>query len=109
QLTLNAPAEVAAGENFLITITEGINQTPVAEAQILLDDRVIGVTSSQGTLTYAANFTGEHYLKAEKEGFDSVSRKITVTSALKILELNLPETASAKQSMKISAVVQNAG
>jgi len=109
QLILNAPTEVAAGENFLITITEGVNQTPVAEAQILLDDSVIGVTSIQGTLTYAANFTGEHSLKADKEGYSPASKKIMVTSALKILELNLPETARAKQSMKISAVVQNAG
>jgi hypothetical protein len=109
QLTLNAPAEVAAGESFLITITEGINQTPVAEAQILLDDRVIGNTSSQGTFTYAANFTGEHSLKGEKEGYSPASRKIMVTSALKVLELNLPEGARVKQSMKISAVVQNVG
>ena len=109
QLTLNAPAEVAAGESFLITITEGINQTPVAEAQILLDDRAIGNTSSQGTFTYAANFTGEHSLKGEKEGYSPASRKIMVTSALKVLELNLPESARVKQSMKISAVVQNAG
>ncbi len=109
QLTLNAPAEVAAGENFLITITEGINQTPVAGAQILLDDSRIGNTSSQGTFTYAVNFTGEHSLKAEKEGYNSASKKVLVTSAMEILELNLPETANAGQTMKISAVVQNAG
>lgn len=109
KLILNAPAEVAAGENFLITITEGINQTPVKEAQILLDDQRIGNTSSQGTLTYAANFTGEHSLKAEKESFESASRKIIVTSALKVLNLTLPEKAYARQSMKILGIVQNSG
>ena len=109
QLTLNAPAEVAAGENFLITITEGINQTPVAGAQILLDDSRIGNTSSQGTFTYAVNFTGEHTLKAEKVGYNSANKKVLVTSALEVVNLTLPETASAGQTMKISAVVHNAG
>ena len=109
QLILNAPAEVSAGENFLITITEGINQTPVAGAQILLDDNEIGNTSSQGTFTYAVNLTGEHSLKVEKEGYSSASRKIMVTSALEVMDLTLPETANAKQSMKISAVVHNKG
>ena len=109
QLILNAPAEVSAGENFLITITEGINQTPVAGAQILLDDNEMGNTSSQGTFTYAVNLTGEHSLKVEKEGYSSASRKIMVTSALEVIDLTLPETANVKQSMKISAVVHNKG
>lgn len=109
QLILNAPAEVSAGENFLITVTEGINQTPVAGAQILLDDNEIGNTSSQGTFTYAVNLTGEHSLKVEKEGYSPASRKIMVTSALEVMDLTLPETANAKQSMKISAVVHNKG
>ncbi|MGV8089689.1 MAG: S-layer protein domain-containing protein, partial [Methanothrix sp.] len=109
QLILNAPAEVSAGENFLITITEGINQTPVAGAQILLDDNEIGNTSPQGTFTHAVNLTGEHSLKVEKEDYSSASRKIVVTSALEVMDLTLPETANAKQSMKISAVVHNKG
>lgn len=48
-------------------------------------------------------------MKGEKEGYSPASRKIMVTSALKVLELNLPEGARVKQSMKISAVVQNVG
>ena len=53
KLTINAPAEVAKGENFLISITEGINQTPVEEAEVFFDEESIGNTSLQGSLTYS--------------------------------------------------------
>jgi S-layer protein (TIGR01567 family) len=108
-LTLNAPAEVVKGENFLITVVEGINQTPVDRALISLDDENIGDTSTEGTLTYSANATGEHTLKAEKEGFNSTTRKITVTSSLKVVNLTVPDVGYVSQAMKISALVQNVG
>jgi hypothetical protein len=109
RLTLNAPAEVVKGENFLITVVEGINQTPVDKALISLDEENIGDTSAEGTLTYSANATGEHTLKAEKEGFNSTTRKITVTSSLKVVNLTVPDIGYVSQSMKISAIVQNVG
>ena len=109
RLTLNAPAEVIKGENFLLTVVEGINQTPVDKALISLDEEKIGDTSAEGTLTYSANATGEHTLKAEKEGFNSTTRKITVTSSLKVVNLTVPEIAYVSQAMKISAMVQNVG
>ena len=109
QLTLNAPAEVVKGETFLITVVEGINQTPVEEAEIFLDGESIGNTSAEGTLTFSANATGEHTLRAEKEGLNSAIRKITVTSSLKVVNLTVPDIAYASQAMKISAIVQNIG
>jgi hypothetical protein len=109
RLTLNAPAEVVKGENFLITVVEGINQTPVDKALISLDEENIGDTSAEGTLTYSANATGEHTLKAEKEGFNSTTRKITVTSSLKVVNLTVPDVGYVSQAMKISAIVQNVG
>ncbi len=66
QLTLNAPSEVTKGENFLVTVVEGINQTPVEGAEIFFDSESIGNTSDQGMLTYSANVTGEHDLLAKE-------------------------------------------
>ena len=109
QLTINAPAEVIKGENFLITVVQGINQTPVDAAAIFLDEESIGSTGAQGTMTYSANVTGEHILKAEKEGFNSTTRKIKVVSSLKVIELTVPDKANVGSEMKISAIVQNAG
>ncbi len=109
QLTMNAPAQVAKGENFAITIVQGINQTQVEEAGIFFDDESIGNTSEQGTLTYSVNVTGDHTLKAEKEGYDSISKKITVTSLVQVNSLSLPDKASAGQNIKIAAGVQNTG
>jgi hypothetical protein len=109
QLTINAPAEVIKGENFLISVVQGINQTPVDAASLFLDEESIGSTGAQGTMTYFANVTGEHILKAEKEGFNSTTRKIKVVSSLKVIELTVPDKANVGSEMKISAIVQNAG
>ena len=109
KLTINAPAEVIKGENFLITVVQGINQTPVDAASLFLDEEGIGSTSSQGTMTYSANVTGEHTLKAEKEGFNSATRKIMITSSLRIVNLTVPDKANAGSELKISAIVENVG
>ncbi|MCK9441088.1 MAG: hypothetical protein M0Q13_06680 [Methanothrix sp.] len=109
QLTINAPAEVIKGENFLITVVEGINQTPVDAAALFLDDESIGSTAVQGTRTYSANVTGEHTLKAEKEGFDSATKKIMISSSLRVVNLTVPDKANAGSEMKISAIVENVG
>ena len=109
KLTINAPAEVIKGENFLITVVQGINQTPVDGAELSLGDERIGKTGSQGTFTYSSNLTGDYTLKAEKEGTTSATKKISIASSLKVIDLILPENAYAGSDMKISAVVENTG
>ncbi len=109
QLTINAPADVVKSENFLIAVVQGINQTPVEGAEVSLDNDSIGITGSQGTLTYSANLTGKHTLNAEKEGFKSATKSIDIASSIKVVELTLPEQAYAGKEMKISAVVRNEG
>jgi S-layer protein (TIGR01567 family) len=109
QLTINSPAEVIKGENFLITVVEGINQTPVDAASLFLDEESIGSTGAQGTMTYSAIVMGEHTLKAEKEGFNSATKKIKIASSLRIVNLTVPEKANAGSEIKISAIVENVG
>jgi S-layer protein (TIGR01567 family) len=109
QLTINAPAEVVKGENFLISVVQGINQTPVDAASLFLDEESIGSTAAQGTMTYSANVTGEHTLKAEKEGFNSANRKIMITSSLRVVNLTVPDKANVGSELKISAIVENVG
>jgi S-layer protein (TIGR01567 family) len=109
QLTINAPAEVIKGENFLISVVQGINQTPVDAASLFLDEESIGSTAAQGTMTYSANVTGEHTLKAEKEGFNSATRKIKISSSLRVVNLTVPDKANAGSEIKISAIVENVG
>ncbi|MDD2755643.1 MAG: S-layer protein domain-containing protein [Methanothrix sp.] len=109
QLTINAPAEVIKGENFLITVVEGINQTPVDAASLFLDEGSIGSTGAQGTMTYSAIVMGEHTLKAEKEGFNSATKMIKIASSLRIVNLTVPDKANAGSEIKISAIVENVG
>lgn len=107
QLVINAPPEVIKGENFLITVVEGINQTPVDAASLSLDDENIGQTAAQGTMAYSASAIGEHILKADKEGYSSATKNIRVTSALKVVNLTVPEKANVGKDIKITAIVQN--
>jgi S-layer protein (TIGR01567 family) len=107
QLVINAPAELVNGENFLITVVEGINQTPVDAASLLLDDENIGQTNAQGTLAYSASAIGEHILKADKKGYSSATKNIKVTSALKVMNLTVPEKANVGSDIKIKAIVEN--
>jgi S-layer protein (TIGR01567 family) len=109
QLTINAPSEVIKGENFLISVVQGINQTPVDAASLFLDEESIGSTSAQGTMTYSANVTGEHSLKAEKASFNSATKKIKISSSLRVVNLTVPDKANAGSEMKISAIVENVG
>jgi S-layer protein (TIGR01567 family) len=109
QLFINSPAEVTRGQKFLISVAEGINQTPVENAGIFFDELSIGNTSAEGTLTYSTNATGEHSLRAEKAGNSSITKTITVTSPVEVLNLTVPDKASVGQDLKISANVQNTG
>ncbi len=108
-LAVSAPSEVQKGESFLITVTGGINQTPVEGASVSFDNESIGNTSAQGTLTYSTSLTGEHTIGAEMEGYESATRTITVLSPITIQSLEVPERANAGQSVKITTSIQNTG
>ena len=108
-LSINLPSEARRGENFLITVTQGVNQNQSEGARLLLDGVSIGNTSAQGTMVYRINATGYHIVKAEKEGFNETSKKITVTSPIKLQSLKVPDKASAGQDIKITANLQNTG
>jgi hypothetical protein len=60
-------------------------------------------------MVYRINGTGDHIVKAEKEGFNETSKKITVTSPIKLQSLKVPDKASAGQDIKITANLQNTG
>lgn len=108
-LVLDAPTEVQKKGNFLITVTTGFNRTPVDGANLFFDEESIGMTNAQGTLTYATNLTGDHIIRATKEGYDNVTRKVTVLSPIVVQNITVPEKASTGQTVKISAAVSNIG
>ncbi len=107
-LVVSSPSNVQKGESFLITVT-GANQTPVEGADLYFDEESIGMTNAQGTLTYAANLTGDHTIRAEMEGYENATRTVTVLSPIAIQSLEVPETARAGQRVQITANIQNTG
>ncbi|NPV61784.1 MAG: S-layer protein [Methanotrichaceae archaeon] len=108
-LAIAAPSEVLKGENFVITVTTGLNQTPVEGANLSFDGQDIGTTGAVGTLTYAANATGDSIIRAEKEGFEAATRKVTVASPVEVVGLQAPETAGTGQNVKVVANIHNLG
>lgn len=108
-LTINVPGEVLKGESFLITINGGVNQTAIEGADVSFDESTIGTTNEQGTVTYASNITGEHTIRATKDGYQPATRNITVSSAIRLTGLNVTEKASAGQNMDVKATLQNVG
>jgi hypothetical protein len=77
-LMLNVPSEIKKGENFLITVTGGANQTPMEDVDLFLGNESIGSTNTQGALTYATNLTGEYSIVAVKDM--TKLRQVTVLS-----------------------------
>lgn len=108
-LMLNVPSEVKKGENFLITVTGGANQTPMEDVDLFLGNESIGSTNTQGALTYATNLTGEYSIVAVKEGYDNATRQVTVLSPIAISSLEVPETASTGKKVTVTANIQNTG
>ncbi|HWQ19155.1 MAG TPA: S-layer protein domain-containing protein [Methanotrichaceae archaeon] len=108
-LMINVPGEVLKGESFLITVNGGVNQTAIEGADVSFDESAIGTTNEQGTVTYASNITGEHTIRATKDGYQPATRNITVSSAIRLTGLNVTEKASAGQNMDVKATLQNAG
>jgi len=108
-LLINAPNEVPKGEEFVISVTEFLNQTPIETATVFFDDNSIGNTSVQGTLRYSSNSIGDHTIRAEKEGYKSGTRKIITTSQVIVQNLVVPTKAIKGKSINIKANVQNAG
>jgi S-layer protein (TIGR01567 family) len=109
QMAISVPSQVLTGEQFLITVTGGANLTPIEDANISFDGLSIGNTSTQGTLPYSSNATGEHTITAKKTGYDEATAKLQVTSAIVIQKMTLPEKANAGEGIQIGASLQNTG
>jgi S-layer protein (TIGR01567 family) len=109
KLAIRVPPEVLKDEDFLITVTIGLNQTGVEGAKILFDETEIGLSDDRGGLTYSSNVTGEHSIMATKEGYEDGTKKIIVLSPVQVKNIDLKETATAGKTIKITANVDNVG
>ena len=108
-LAISSPQEVMKGESFVIKATIGLDLRPVEGADIAFDDASIGLTDSRGTVSYASDAVGSHTITATKEGHESGSRKIVVVTPIEITGLEMPETARAGKTVKITVTAENRG
>ncbi|MGC9514651.1 S-layer protein domain-containing protein, partial [Methanocrinis sp.] len=108
-LAVSSPQEVMKGESFVIKATIGLDQRPVEGADLAFDGSSIGTTDSRGTLSYTSDAVGSHTITASKEGYESGSRKIVVTTPIEIAGIEMDETTRAGKTIKITANAENRG
>ena len=108
-LMISVPTDVTKGENFVISVTEGLNQSSVGGAEINFDGQGIGSTTANGTMSYSTNTTGAHTVEAIKEGYQAASRSINVLSPITVVSISAPAKASAGSNVKVNAIVTNSG
>jgi S-layer protein (TIGR01567 family) len=108
-MAIDVPPMVLKGETFLITVTGGMEMAPIKGAEIFFDGSSIGTTSEQGTITYSSNATGEFTVRATAEGYDEVSRNVTVLSSIQVTDLNVSQKSTAGRDTQVKVAVRNAG
>ncbi|NYT02320.1 MAG: S-layer protein [Methanosarcinales archaeon] len=108
-LTLDLPSEVKKGQTFVMTVKGGLNATPMEDVNLTFDGRSIGVTDSKGTLSHSSDAVGQHSVKASREGYDDVTRTITVTTAVMVENVSVSEKPTAGKNVKVTASVRNTG
>jgi len=108
-LTLDLPSEVKKGQTFVVTVKGGLNATAMQDVNLTFDDMDIGTTDSKGTLSYSSDAVGQHTVKASKEGYDDISRTITVITAVMVESINISDEPTAGKNVQVTASVRNTG
>jgi len=108
-LAISAPPEVLKGEDFVIKVSIGLDQRPVASADIFFDGIEIGSTDPRGIFSYSSDSVGGHTIKASKSDFEDGSRNILVLSSIESIGLQMGETVSAGKKVKITVDLENTG
>ncbi len=89
------------------------NGTAISGANVTFDGKSIGLTGSDGILTYTFDVSGTHNLGASKAGYISVIREITVRmpfTEFKALDINFtPPVVFTNQKYFVWANISNVG
>jgi S-layer protein (TIGR01567 family) len=108
-LAISSPQEAMKGESFVVKVTIGLDQRPVEGADVAFDDLSIGTTDSVGAVSYASDAVGSHTITASKEGYESGSRKIVVTTPIEITGIEMDDASRTGKTVKITANAENRG
>ncbi|RLG21752.1 hypothetical protein DRN72_03295, partial [Methanosarcinales archaeon] len=111
ELTIEAPDAVFMDTPVVVRITsEG---EPVAGVNIFEDDRLVGITNETGEVRYTPTSEGIKTIKAEKEGYVTVTKGISVmekTPFFEVISLDVqPKEVREGKDVKIVATIENSG
>ncbi len=107
QLSIDVPASPMVRDTITITVTAG-SGTPIENAEVSFDSKVIGNTNSTGKLDYLLISSGQHTITATKLGYDKATKTITVSEYRDItLKFEIPPVLD--QGIPISIKVVSNG
>ncbi len=110
-LKIDAPAMANQFETISIMVT--FNGTPVPGANMSYDNVPIGLSGSNGALSYTLDKSGTHTIEASKTGYITAARDIVVRmpySEFRALNINVtPAVVQSGKTIIVRSNITNAG
>jgi len=107
-LNITVPDEIIVGNTFDITVTA--SGSPVEGVTVKVNTNSTGKTSANGTVQYTAENKGTLRLTAEKEGYTTVNKDVTVIPPKEEMILNVsPETVYIGDNITIGTLKKIGG
>jgi len=107
-LNISVPDEINVGNTFDITVTA--SGSPVEGVTVKVNTNSTGKTSANGTVQYTAENKGTLRLTAEKEGYTTVNKDVTVIPPKEEMILSVsPETVYIGDNITIGTLKKIGG
>src|SRR5665647_423242 len=107
-LNISVPDEIIVGNTFDITVTA--SGSPVEGVTVKVNTNSTGKTSANGTVQYTAENKGTLRLTAEKEGYTTVNKDVTVIPPKEEMILSVsPETVYIGDNITIGTLKKIGG
>jgi S-layer protein (TIGR01567 family) len=107
-LNITVPDEIIVGNTFDITVTA--SGSPVEGVTVKVNTNSTGKTSANGTVQYTAENKGTLRLTAEKEGYTTVNKDVTVIPPKEEMSLSVsPETVYIGDNITIGTLKKIGG
>jgi S-layer protein (TIGR01567 family) len=107
------PETIYIGDNITITALKKIGGDPIIGANISLDGQPLGVTGSDGNITYKTEKNGTIKVSATKEGFNNNSIDVVVKDFEPLFTVSnltvVPKEVDIGKNATVSAIVVNTG
>ena len=108
-LSISLQSSILLGQSATVTVKAGSNY--IEDASVYENSTLIGKTDSSGKLTYKPERVGSYNIKAEKDGYNSTTRRVTVREDIGNMSVTLSPSDSiyAETGAKIRVTDEKSG